>query len=56
MNLQRQSNPKMAYQDIVVAVTGAKEYGEYLQRQGRDLVERRGGSTLRGDSGAENEK
>ena len=29
---------------------------EYLQRQGRDIVERRGGSTLRGDSGAENEK
>ena len=29
---------------------------EYLQRQGLDLVERRGGSTLRGDSGAENEK
>ena len=29
---------------------------EYLQRQGLDLVERRGGSTLRGDSGSENEK
>lgn len=29
---------------------------EYLQRQGLDLVERRGGSTLRGNSGSENEK
>lgn len=34
MNLQRQSNPKMVNQDIVVAVTGAKEYGEYLLRTG----------------------
>ena len=34
MNLQRQSNPKMVYQDIVVAVTGAKEYGEHLLRTG----------------------
>lgn len=29
---------------------------DYLQRQGLDLVERRGGSTMRGDSGSENEK
>lgn len=29
---------------------------KYLQRQGLDLMERRGGSTLRGESGAENEK
>lgn len=34
MNLQRQSNPQMVYQDIVVAATGAKEYGEYLLRTG----------------------
>lgn len=33
-----------------------QEAREYLQRQGLDIVERRGGSTLRGDSGAENEK
>ena len=34
MNLQRQNNPNMGYQDIVVAVTGAKEYGQHLLRTG----------------------
>ena len=35
MNLQRQTNPKMVNQKIVVAVPGAKEYGEYLLRTGK---------------------
>ena len=34
MNLQRQYDPKMVNKYIVVAVTGAKEYGEYLLRTG----------------------